>query len=57
MDHNAEKKWMKIAEYVANSQVSDHYCDINACRDKWGSLYGDWKKIRDHNKRTGVSQY
>jgi hypothetical protein len=43
-------KWKHISKgLMANSQFHyHHHYSRPTCKDKWGSLYGDYKKIHDY---------
>jgi len=34
----------------------EHFCNGVACKDKWGSLYGDYKKINDFRSVTSHNE-
>jgi hypothetical protein len=36
--------------------VSDHYRGPQACKDKWNTLYGDYKKVKDYMGAIGNSK-
>jgi hypothetical protein len=61
-DHmeKADSQWALISQYVMQKTHSDkeacHFCDKDACRDKWQSIYGDYKRIFNYLKGTGVNQ-
>jgi hypothetical protein len=42
------KKWNKISMQVMNVECSNQLKNGVACKDKWGSLVGDFKKICDY---------
>jgi hypothetical protein len=56
----ADMRWASISEYVMKKTRSDegasYYRDKDACRDKWQGIYGDYKRIYDYLKGTGVNQ-
>jgi hypothetical protein len=45
-------KWKKIFAVVMNVDLSLHMKNGLACKDKWGSIYGKFKKIFNHISRT-----
>ncbi len=51
-------KWKHISKGVmANSQSHyHHHHNIPTCKDKWGSLYGDYKKIHDYQSVIGHNE-
>jgi hypothetical protein len=53
---SAALKWSKITAFVHSLQVSDHYRGPQACKDKWNTLYGDYKKVKDYMGATGNSE-
>jgi hypothetical protein len=48
----AVHKWMKIANVVAKTGCSVYPRGAAACRDKWQTVLGDYKKIFDYKGRT-----
>jgi hypothetical protein len=49
-------KWKKISEFVMDVGHSIHLRNGPACKNKWGSLFGDFKKIYDYMASTGNNQ-
>lgn len=43
-------KWPKIAASVWNQGASVVFRNSESCKDKWGQLQGEYKKIRDYEK-------
>jgi hypothetical protein len=41
-------KWKHISTFFMANGHSKHFCNGATCKDKWGSLYGDYKKITDY---------
>jgi hypothetical protein len=56
----AGSHWASISQYVMWKTHSDegacHFHDKDACRDKWQSIYRDYKYIFDYLKGIGVNQ-
>jgi hypothetical protein len=49
----AEVKWQKISNFVNAAQ--DALCNWRSpqgCKDKWASLYADYKHVKDYKKTT-----
>jgi hypothetical protein len=55
-----DTRWASICEYVMQKTHSQdgaiHFRDKDACWDKWQSIYGDYKRIFDFLKGTGINQ-
>ncbi len=49
-------KWKKISEFVMNVGCSIHLRNGPACKNKWSSLFGDFKKIYDYMTSTVHNQ-
>lgn len=49
------KKWAKIADVVWNEGASVVFRNAESCKDKWGQLNGEYKKIRDYEKARTVN--
>jgi hypothetical protein len=60
-DHieKADTRWASISQYVMKKTHSDKgaclFRDKDACRDKWQSIYGDYKHIFDYLKGIGIN--
>jgi hypothetical protein len=56
----ADMRWVWISDFVMKKTCSNegasHYRDKDVCRDKWQGIYGDYKRIYDYLKGTGVNQ-
>lgn len=56
-DHmeKADTRWASICEYVMQKTHSQdgasHFRDKHACRDKWQSIYRDYKRIINGTRR------
>jgi len=49
-----QTKWKHIAKLVmANVNVEHHHNGSPTYKDKWGSLYGEYKKIHDYMNSIG----
>jgi hypothetical protein len=46
----------KISEFVMNVGHSLHLRNSPACKNKWGSLFGDFKKNYDYMASTGYNK-
>jgi mannose/fructose/N-acetylgalactosamine-specific phosphotransferase system component IIB len=46
------KKWKHIFEVIMANLHFHHHCNKPTYKDKWGSLYGDYKKIHDYQNVT-----
>jgi hypothetical protein len=61
-DHieKADSRWGWISDYVMKKTRSDegasHYRYKESCRDKWQGIYGDYKRIYDYVKGTGLNE-
>jgi hypothetical protein len=42
--HTIVMKWKKVLIIVMNASCSQHLKNCPMCKDKWGSIYGDFKK-------------
>lgn len=49
----AYDKWKIIASYVMRNGGAVHCRTGQNCQKKWGSLYGEYKKIIDYGKASG----
>jgi hypothetical protein len=49
---SATKKWTRIATDISNAGFSTHYRGPTACKDKWQTLFEDYKKISDYKAAT-----
>jgi hypothetical protein len=49
---SAMKKWSKIATDVSNTGFSAHFRGAMVCKDKWQTLFADYKKISDYRSAT-----
>ncbi len=49
-------KWKKTSTVVMNVNFSLHMRNGLACKDKWGSIYGRFKKISNHISRTSWNE-
>jgi hypothetical protein len=52
----AMTKWSRIAHDIGKAGFSNFYCGPIACKDKWQSLFGDYKKIKDYCSATGNNE-
>ena len=52
----AVQKWTKIADAMAKIGCSVYPRGIGACRNKWQTLFGEYKKIFDYKGRTGNNE-
>jgi hypothetical protein len=52
----AIQKWTKVANDVSKADFSSHYRGALACKDKWQTLFADFKKISDYKGATGNSE-
>jgi hypothetical protein len=50
---SATQKWTKVANDVSKAGFSAHYRGALACKDKWQTLFADYKKISDYKGATG----
>jgi hypothetical protein len=50
---SATQKWTKIATDISKAGFSTHYRGAMACKDKWQTLFTDFKKICDYKAATG----
>jgi hypothetical protein len=41
-------KWKHISTFFMANGHSKHFYNGATCKDKWGFLYGDYKKIIDY---------
>jgi hypothetical protein len=41
-------KWKRILIVIMANGHAKHFHNVGACKDKWGSLYGDKKKSNDY---------
>lgn len=48
-------KWGKIAKKLDEQQVFLASHDAHACKYKWATLLGDYKKVLDHHKGTEIA--
>lgn len=37
-------KWKKVSIIVMNANCLQHFRNCPMCKDKWGSIYGDFKQ-------------
>jgi hypothetical protein len=52
---DSANKWAKVAERVWNDGASVVFRNAESCKDKWGQLHGEYKKIRHYqNSRAGT---
>jgi hypothetical protein len=60
-DHmeKADSRWAWICEYVMRKTHIDkgacNFRDKDSCRDKWQGVYGNYKRIYDYLKGTGIN--
>jgi hypothetical protein len=52
----AAVKWTRISEDVARAGFSNYYRGPIACKDKWQSLFSDYKKIKDYRSAIGSNE-
>jgi hypothetical protein len=52
----ATHKWSKIAEAVAKAGCLVYPRGGAACRDKWQTLFAEYKKIYDYKRRSGNNE-
>lgn len=52
----ADLKWQRISDYVAKIAMGPTYRGPQTCKDKWGALYGDYKRLKDYQKGNGNSE-
>ncbi len=45
-------KWKHISKVIMANFHSHHHCNRLTYKDKWGSFYGDYKKIHDYQNVT-----
>lgn len=45
---DSAKKWAKVAERVWSDGASVVFRNAESCKDKWGQLHGEYKKIRHY---------
>ena len=50
---SATQKWTKVATDVSKAGFSSHFRGALACKDKWQTLFADFKKISDYKGATG----
>jgi ribonuclease HI len=53
---SATKKWTRIVTDVSNAEFSAHYRGPIACKDKWQTLFADYKKISDYKAAIGSTE-
>ena len=51
------KKWAKVAEVLWRAGASSVLRNAESCKDKWGQLNGEYKKIRDYEKGRAARGY
>jgi len=49
-------KWGKFVKTVTQDENSLHPCNGSTCKDKWGSIYDDFKRIHDYMQSTSHSE-
>ncbi|KAG0623490.1 hypothetical protein M758_3G178300 [Ceratodon purpureus] len=52
---DSANKWARIAEVLWNEGASVVFRNAESCKDKWGQLNGEYKKIRDYEKTRVVN--
>ncbi len=49
-------KWKHISTFFMANGHSKHFNNGTTCKNKWGSLYGDYKKIIDYMGVIGYNE-
>jgi hypothetical protein len=49
-------KWGQFAKTITQDGNSLHPCNDSTCKDNWGSIYDDFKRIHDYMQSNGHNE-
>jgi hypothetical protein len=52
----AATRWTKVAREVQATSFVDFFRGFTACKEKWTTMYGDYKKLKDYRSAIGHSK-